>query len=85
MQKVGIDDPIDFPDFPLLQKLLFFERTGQSFGRSALMLSGGATLGLFHSGVIKALWTEGLLPKVISGSSAAIRRQVKARSTKDTF
>jgi TAG lipase/steryl ester hydrolase/phospholipase A2/LPA acyltransferase len=60
----------DFPDFPLAAKLHFFERTGQSFGRSALMLSGGATLGLFHSGVIKALWTEGLLPRVISGSSA---------------
>lgn len=60
----------DFPDFPLAAKLRFFERTGQSFGRSALMLSGGATLGLFHSGVIKALWTEGLLPRVISGSSA---------------
>ncbi len=60
----------DFPDFPLVAKLRFFERTGQSFGRSALMLSGGATLGLFHSGVIKALWMEGLMPRVISGSSA---------------
>lgn len=60
----------DFPDFPLAAKLRFFERTSQSFGRSALMLSGGATLGLFHSGVMKALWTEGLLPRVISGSSA---------------
>jgi hypothetical protein len=60
----------DFPDCPLVAKLRFFERTGQSFGRSALMLSGGATLGLFHSGVIKALWMEGLLPRVISGSSA---------------
>jgi len=25
------------------------------------MLSGGATLGLFHLGVIKAVWSEGLL------------------------
>jgi predicted acylesterase/phospholipase RssA len=60
----------DFPDFPLAAKLRFFERTAQSFGRSALMLSGGATLGLFHLGVIKALWSEGLLPRVVSGSSA---------------
>ncbi len=43
------------PVFPLPDKLRFFERTAQSFGRSALMLSGGATLGLFHLGVIKAL------------------------------
>lgn len=58
------------PAFPLADKLRFFERTAQSFGRSALMLSGGATLGLFHLGVIKALWSESLLPRVISGSSA---------------
>ena len=34
------------------------------------MLSGGATLGMFHFGVIKALHEQGLLPRVISGSSA---------------
>ncbi len=41
----------------------------QNFGRTALFLSGGATLGIFHLGVVKALWENGLLPKVISGSS----------------
>ena len=51
-------------------KLDFFRNTMLSFGRSALMLSGGATLGLFHVGVVKALYREGLLPDVISGSSA---------------
>ncbi|RUQ41368.1 MAG: DUF3336 domain-containing protein [Candidatus Competibacteraceae bacterium] len=60
----------EYPEFPAPAKLRFFERTAQSFGRSALMLSGGATLGLFHLGVIKALHGEGLLPRVISGSSA---------------
>ncbi|MGB1556975.1 MAG: patatin-like phospholipase family protein, partial [Oceanococcaceae bacterium] len=60
----------EFEDFPLDEKVLFFKRTGSSFGRSALMLSGGATLGMFHLGVIKALWHEHLLPRVISGSSA---------------
>lgn len=51
-------------------KLRFFHDTAQSFGRSALMLSGGATLGLFHVGVVKALYREGVLPDVVSGSSA---------------
>jgi len=60
----------EFPNFPLEEKILFFKRTGTVFGRSALMLSGGATLGMFHLGVIKALHGEGLLPRVISGSSA---------------
>ncbi|MBK9574301.1 MAG: patatin-like phospholipase family protein [Rhodoferax sp.] len=49
---------------------MFFRHTGQSFGRSALMLSGGANLGMFHIGVIKALQEHKLLPRVISGSSA---------------
>jgi len=60
----------EFPHFSLSDKIEFFERTNHSFGQSALMLSGGATLGLFHLGVIKALLDEDLLPNVVSGSSA---------------
>lgn len=52
------------------EKLLFFKNTGHSFGRSALLLSGGANMGMFHVGVLKALWQQKLLPRVISGSSA---------------
>ncbi|MEM6724601.1 MAG: DUF3336 domain-containing protein [Bacteroidota bacterium] len=51
-------------------KIDFFQRASICFGRSALMLSGGAQLGNFHGGVIKALVKENLLPSVISGSSA---------------
>lgn len=60
----------EFPDFSFSDKILFFKRTGVAFGRSALMLSGGATLGMFHMGVIKALFDQDLLPRVVSGSSA---------------
>jgi TAG lipase/steryl ester hydrolase/phospholipase A2/LPA acyltransferase len=60
----------DIPDLPYEEKLMFFRHTGQSFGRSALMLSGGANMGMFHMGVIKALHQQKLLPRVISGSSA---------------
>jgi len=60
----------DFPDFSAEEKVLFFKRTGTSFGRSALLLSGGATLGMFHLGVIKALFEYNCLPRVLSGSSA---------------
>lgn len=59
---------LDFLD--LEQKRRFFEDTFHSYGQPALMLSGGATLGLWHIGVCKALHEQGLLPKVISGSSA---------------
>src|ERR1700753_1227004 len=45
-------------------------RTRQAFGRSALLLSGGATYGMNHIGVLKALWDAKLLPRIISGASA---------------
>ncbi|HEY0975167.1 MAG TPA: DUF3336 domain-containing protein [Solimonas sp.] len=60
----------DFADFGFEDKIQFFKRTATAFGRSALMLSGGGTLGMFHLGVIKALHEQKLLPRVLSGSSA---------------
>jgi TAG lipase/steryl ester hydrolase/phospholipase A2/LPA acyltransferase len=42
----------------------------QSFGRSALLLSGGATFGMAHIGVLKTLYEQQLLPRIISGASA---------------
>lgn len=60
----------DFEDIDFDSKLRFFRETTLSYGRSALMLSGGATLGMFHVGVVKALWEQGLVPEVLSGSSA---------------
>ncbi len=55
---------------PLDERFEFFRRASHSYGRSALMLSGGGALGNFHLGVIKALLEQHLLPIVISGSSA---------------
>ena len=60
----------EIEDFPTAEKLKFFHEVALSYGRSALMLSGGATLGLFHVGVVKALYREDLVPGVVSGSSA---------------
>ncbi|KAJ2974454.1 hypothetical protein NQ176_g6049 [Zarea fungicola] len=42
----------------------------QSFGRSALLLSGGGTFGMSHIGVLKTLFEAQLLPRIISGASA---------------
>ena len=58
-------DVIDVQD-----KIDFFYRANICFGRSALMLSGGGVLGFYHLGVVKTLLDQGLLPRVISGSSA---------------
>jgi NTE family protein len=58
-----------FPGVTDDDKLAEFTRQQHTFGRSALMLSGGATLGFFHLGVVKALFEAGLLPRVLSGAS----------------
>ncbi|KAI8579235.1 hypothetical protein K450DRAFT_243427 [Umbelopsis ramanniana AG] len=50
-------------------KLKFFMDTRQSFGCSALILQGGATFGLYHIGVVKALHERDLLPRIISGTA----------------
>lgn len=51
-------------------KLTFFNEARHAYGRTALMLSGGAAMGLSHMGVVKALLNEELLPKVVCGTSA---------------
>jgi NTE family protein len=60
----------DIDTISLEDKYDFFHRASLCFGRPALMLSGGGSLGHFHLGVIKALNEQQLLPKVLSGSSA---------------
>lgn len=52
------------------RKIDFFNRASICYGRSALMLSGGGQLGNFHTGVLKALLENNLLPNILSGASA---------------
>ena len=52
------------------EKFACFEHATRSFGRSALLLSGGGALGMYHTGVCKALYEAGAMPDVVSGSSA---------------
>ncbi|RLU02413.1 MAG: DUF3336 domain-containing protein [Ketobacter sp.] len=59
------DDIISYPE-----KVDFFRRASHCYGRSALLLSGGAGLIYFHHGVVQELIDHDLLPNVISGASA---------------
>jgi TAG lipase/lysophosphatidylethanolamine acyltransferase len=52
---------------PRLQWML---EARHSHGKTALLLSGGATFGLYHLGVVKALHRQRLLPRILAGSSA---------------
>jgi len=55
---------------PRLDKIDFFRRASHCYGRSSLMLSGGAGVVYFHHGVAQTLANENLLPNVLSGASA---------------
>ncbi|KAH0563252.1 hypothetical protein GP486_002185, partial [Trichoglossum hirsutum] len=50
-------------------KLDLLHDTRQAFGRSTLVLQGGAVFGLCHLGVVKALHLRGLLPRIITGTA----------------
>ncbi len=52
------------------EKRTYFRRASMGFDRTALMLSGAGSLGAFHLGSTKAMVSQGLLPRVISGASA---------------
>lgn len=52
-----------------LEVLSFLKRARAAYGRTALCLSGGAMMGLYHFGHVKALLEAGVLPHIISGTS----------------
>lgn len=61
------DEKIELDDKYLLGMLI---QTRKNIGRTALVLSGGSTFGIFHIGVLVTLYEANLLPRIISGSSA---------------
>ncbi|KAF9103584.1 hypothetical protein BGX27_010504 [Mortierella sp. AM989] len=52
------------------EKRIFFKSIYKNYGRTALCLSGGAGFGYYHLGVVRALLDAGVLPTVITGTSA---------------
>lgn len=65
-------------------KLDFIHDTRQAFGRSTLVLQGGAIFGLCHLGVVKALFLRGLLPRILTGiATGALIAALVAIHTED--
>lgn len=58
------------PDLTTSEKRKFFREAFRNYGRTALCLSGGATLAYFHFGVIRVLLDNDKLPNIITGTSA---------------
>lgn len=65
----GSDGNNVVPGFSSQAKLDLLHDTRQAFGRSTLVLQGGAIFGLCHLGVVKALFARGLLPRIITGTA----------------
>ncbi|KAG5473200.1 hypothetical protein CUR178_03119 [Leishmania enriettii] len=51
-------------------RLKVLRKVLHSFGRTALVLSGGSSMGTYHAGVARALYEAGVLPDILCGSSA---------------
>ncbi|KAF9057597.1 acyl transferase/acyl hydrolase/lysophospholipase [Panaeolus papilionaceus] len=60
----------DTTEITVDEKKRFFKRANTNLGISALCLSGGASFGYYHCGVVRAFLDAGLLPRVITGTSA---------------
>ena len=56
-------------DIPFRERLDFFRRAQHCFGCSTFVMSGAGSLLFFHIGAVKAMWLEGILPDILSGSS----------------
>ena len=56
------------PSISRMEKMAYFSELLQTFGRTVLILHGGASFGLCHLGVVKALHHQGLMPKIFCGS-----------------
>ncbi|CAK5275540.1 unnamed protein product [Mycena citricolor] len=69
-QEKALDFIRETPDLTIDEKKRFFKAANTNLGASALCLSGGASFGYYHCGVVKALLDSSLLPRVITGTSA---------------
>lgn len=63
------DKNITEKEWPSHERAQFFHYARHSYGRTALCLSGGGALTMYHMGVIRSLIENNILPKVISGTS----------------
>eukprot|EP00934_Nitzschia_sp_Nitz4_P009254 Nitzschia sp. Nitz4//scaffold260_size33533//22311//24935//NITZ4_007880-RA/size33533-processed-gene-0.8-mRNA-1//-1//CDS//3329544686//9244//frame0 len=62
--------PKAVPHYHREQLIAFLKRARDAYGRTALCLSGGAMMGLYHYGHIYGLMETNCLPHIVSGTSA---------------
>ena len=57
------------PRLPPKDKIEFFQRCSVCLGNTALCLSGGGALAMYHMGVVRALLEAKAMPAIVSGAS----------------
>ena len=62
--------PSELPAYHKEHLVAFLKRARTEYGRTALCLSGGAMMGLYHFGHVLGLMETDSLPNIISGTSA---------------
>ncbi|MCP8719579.1 MAG: DUF3336 domain-containing protein [Asgard group archaeon] len=77
-------DEVNLDDRYLLGMLI---QTRKNIGRTALVLSGGSTFGIFHIGVLTTLFECNLMPRIVSGTSAGsiVASILCCHSNEETF
>ena len=66
---VDLIDAIVAHDPSIQSRMNLLDGARKSFGRTALVLQGGSIFGLCHIGVMRALHSRDLLPRIILGTS----------------
>lgn len=64
-----LNEIIQTNQIEIKEKRIFFKIINKNFGRTCLVLSGGASFCYNHFGVLKALIENDSMPKIISGTS----------------
>lgn len=72
LQLKQLSQDIDTIDTHVLlrQRIEFFRNLRHTLGNTALLLSGGGSLGVYHLGVLQAIFESGMFPRIITGSSS---------------
>lgn len=68
--KESLDFVLASKDISLEEKRRFYRAVNKNYGSSALCLSGGASFGYYHFGVVRAFLDADLMPRVVTGTSA---------------
>ena len=64
-----LSEKVVIGNWSVIERAQFFHYARHSYGRTALCLSGGGALTMYHMGTVRSLIEAGVMPRVVSGTS----------------